>query len=194
MKKLTDTLNEKEKKNLNLTECEENRILFRENTLCTSVGIVLKGEAVIVSYTSRGNEILYKNLKEGDLFGNHLLFSSSPVYQGNILTKTRCTFALLSKEAFLGLLERNPAFLRAYLESTADQTKQLNEQIKLLSIADAEERFLYYLQIHRNQAEYASLSDLAERLSLRRETLSRVIARLSEKGEIERKKRLIVKR
>ena len=59
MKKLTDTLNEKEKKNLNLTECEENRILFRENTLCTSVGIVLKGEAVIVSYTSRGNEILY---------------------------------------------------------------------------------------------------------------------------------------
>lgn len=194
MKKLLDTLSDKEKQMLAFTECEENEILFRENSICTSLGIVVKGEAAIVSYTYRGNEILYKDLKEGSLFGNNLLFSSSPVYQGNVLAKSKCVFASIRKEILLNLMKRNEQFLETYLEIISAHAKEMNEKIKMLSLSDAEERFLYYLQLKHNHLEYDSISDLAQKLSLRRETLSRVLSRLENNREIERKKRLIVKR
>lgn len=184
---LLDTLNEKEKKAIRFVSLEKGAILFRENEVCQHIGIVLQGELAIISYSYQGKEILFNQLKKHMVFGNHLLFSSEPLYKGNVLARTKSQVALLSKQSLILLLQTNQAFLYEFLQLQCDFSKELNRTIKLLSFHQAEERFLYYLYIHHNKITFSSITSLASSLFLTREATSRVISRLIEKKEIIKK-------
>lgn len=184
---LLDYLNEKEKKALHFVSLEKGAILFRENEVCQHVGIVLQGELAIISYSYQGKEIVFNQLKKHSVFGNHLLFSSEPLYKGNVLAKTKSQVVLFSKEDLITILQTNQAFLLEFLQLQCDFSKGLNRTIKMLSFDQAEERFLYYMYMHHNKITFASITSLAAVLFLTRETTSRVISRLIEKKKIIKK-------
>ena len=71
-----------------------------------------------------------------------------------------------------------------YMKILSDQGKQLNTRIRLLSMSSAEERFFYYMHEHKRRITVSSISDLARDLFLTRETLSRLLSRLSEQKRI----------
>ena len=146
-KNLLNILNEREKSNITYKRISKNEILFNENEKCKYVGIVIQGELIISSYSYNGNEIIYNILEDNDIFGNNLLFSTSPFYKGNIIAKKDTLIALLDEENLLNILSSNKVFLKEYLKIQSDNAKQLNQTIKLLSFINAEERFLYYLTI-----------------------------------------------
>lgn len=181
---LLDTLNEKEKKAIRFVSLEKGAILFRENEVCQHIGIVLQGELAIISYSYQGKEILFNQLKKHMVFGNHLLFSSEPLYKGNVLARTKSQVALLSKQSLILLLQTNQAFLYEFLQLQCDFSKELNCTIKLLSFHQAEERFLYYMYINHDKITFSSITSLAASLFLTREATSRVISRLIEKKKI----------
>ena len=137
-----------------------------------------------VSYLPDGNEIIYNSLKEGEIFGNNLVFSSEPYYKGNITAIEDALIGLLQKEDLLSILETNKDFLLEYLRIQSNFSKELNNRIRLLSLESAEERFLYYMHIHRNTITFRSISDLAKQLYLKRETLSRLISRFQKEKRI----------
>lgn len=184
---LLDHLNEKEKKAIRFISLEKGAILFYENEVCQHVGIVLQGELAIISYSYQGKEIVFNQLKKHSAFGNHLLFSSEPLYKGNVLAKAKSQVALLSKQDLIMILQTNRAFLFEFLQLQCDFSKELNRTIKMLSFDQAEERFLYYMYIHHNQISFSSVTSLAASLFLTRETTSRVISRLVEKKKILKK-------
>ena len=76
-----DCLTNKERKSLKQVTLKKDEILFHEEERCEKVGIVIKGLLNIVSYSLNGTEIVYNVLKEGQMFGNNLLFSSHPFYK-----------------------------------------------------------------------------------------------------------------
>ena len=78
----------------------------------------------------------------------------------------------------IGFLEENTDFLLAYLQIQADSGKRLHSRIRLLSIDSAQERFITYLRENGNKITYSSVSDLADDLFIRRETLSRLLSKL----------------
>lgn len=80
---IIDLLNEQEKKLVKLSTYKEGEILFYENDVCHTLGIVKSGEITISSITFTGNEIIYNRLTKGQMFGNNLLFSSDNKYRGN---------------------------------------------------------------------------------------------------------------
>ena len=124
------------------------------------------------------------------MFGNNLLFSSNPHYKGNVIAATDTRLVLIKKEALLDIFKTNQKFLIQYLQITADFSKYLNRQIKILSFDNAEDRLLYCLQENR-RIKFDSVSDLARMLFLSREALSRLITRLQKERKIIRRGNII---
>lgn len=181
--KLLDCLSEKEKKLGLLKKYSKGTIVFPEDEECKYVVIVIRGTVQIVSYSLSGQEIVYNEIKENGLFGNNLLFSEKPYYKGNVIAKTDCEILLYNKVNLLNILQNNECFLSNYLSIQADFAKKLNGTIKLLSIASAEERFLYYLK-ENSPLKYVSVTSLSTSLFLTRETTSRLISKLEKEGII----------
>jgi CRP-like cAMP-binding protein len=171
-------LNEKEKERLIYKELRKGETLFYENDCCGEIGIVKYGKLLITSYPENGNPIIYNRLKEDDMFGNNLLFSSQPFYKGDVIAESDSSIILIKKDVLIGFLEENTDFLLAYLQIQADSGKRLHSRIRLLSIDSAQERFITYLRENGNKITYSSVSDLADDLFIRRETLSRLLSKL----------------
>ena len=183
--KLFELLNENEKKLGRLLKFKKEQILFNEDEECSYVGIVIKGEVKIASFTLSGQEVIYNIIKENQMFGNNLLFTKNPYYKGHVLANTDGELILFSKDNLLKILQSNPLFLENYLSYQAEFSKNLNATIKLLSLSSAEERLLYYLK-RNNPLKIKSISSLAASLYLSREATSRLVSKMVKQGKINR--------
>lgn len=189
--KILDTLKPTQQKLLNMRSLKKGTVLFHENDKCESIGIVINGQISIVSYLIDGKEIVYNQITNNGIFGNNLLFSSEPYYKGNIIVDIDSEIAFINKKDLVKLLSDNDLFLTEYLKIQSDFGKTLNNKIKLLSIDSAEERFYFYMHEHSNAIKYSSISDLAKKLYLKRETLSRLISKLVKQKKIKKDKESI---
>ena len=189
--KILDTLKPAQQKLLNMRSLKKGTVLFHESDKCESIGIVINGQISIVSYLIDGKEIVYNQITNNGIFGNNLLFSSEPYYKGNIIIDVDSEIAFINKKDLVKLLSDNDLFLTEYLKIQSDFGKTLNNKIKLLSIDSAEERFYFYMHEHSNAIKYSSISDLAKKLYLKRETLSRLISKLLKQKKIKKDKEYI---
>ena len=165
--------------------------LFFEGDKCEKVGIVKEGLVSIKSFFSDGKEVTYNHLEKGMMFGNNLIFSSSPFYRGDVICIEDSIIVFATKDQMLKILKENDEFLEAFLAKQADFSKQLNLQIKLLSISSAKDRVLYYLTFNKGFLRYKSITELASTLFLARETLSRTLTNLVDEGLIQIKNKII---
>ena len=190
---ILETLNKEEKKLVKIISVKKGKIIFQENDPCTSVGIILKGEVVISSFTFEGNEIIYNTLHIGNIFGNNLLFSKESSYRGNVIAKMDSQIAFIEKSNLVYILQHNEDFLLKYLETNSEFTKSLNSKIKLLSFNQAKERFLYYLFINHNEIRFKNITSLAASLFLSREATSRLISQMIKDKQRIRRGNIITK-
>ena len=184
MHDLLTILTKDELSRLETRSYKEGEVIFREEELCEKVGFVLKGNISIVSYTSFGNEVIYNDLKTGDIFGNNLIFSNDKKYRGNVVSMSDSTIGFLNKENLLKILKENQQFLIGYLEKQAEFGKSLNARIKLLSMQGADERLMFYFHINNNVIKFTTIAALASILGLQRETLSRLVNKYKKEKKI----------
>ncbi len=185
---IIDCLSSEEKKLLKKVPFKKGEILFYENDICTSIGIVIEGEIKISSITYEGNEIIYNLLKSGSLFGNNLLFSKNNKYKGDVKASKDGSLYLIDKNSLMKILKSNEEFLLEYLSIHSEFAKELNSKIKLLTFTNAKERFLYYLFINDNHIVFSNVTSLAHELYLSREATSRLISTLIKEKIISRNK------
>lgn len=158
--------------------------IFLENDTCISVGIVKSGEISIKSYFANGKEVTYNVLEEGQMFGNNLVFSSTPRYRGDVISQKHSEIWFISRENLLKLLKQDGELLVLYLTQQSDFSKNLNFKIKLLTISGAEDRLTYYLTFNKGKITYKSVTKLANELYLTRESLSRTITKMVKEKKI----------
>ena len=189
---LYDLLSEIEKSKVIIKSYKADQIIFHEQDKCEYISIVKKGHIKISSYTYNGNEIVYRDLIDNDIFGNNLIFSSYPYYRGNVISKTDSTIYFISKKELLNILKNNDEFLISFLRREADGYMELNQTIKVLSFENLEERFLYFLEVNNKKVEFSSITSLSSKLRVRRESLSRLISKLVKEGRIIKKDHLLI--
>ena len=141
-----------------------------------------------ISYAFKGKEMLLNSLKAGDIFGNNLIFSSDPVYRGDVIAKEKCVIAFINKENLVFLLQNNQDFLKLYLQAQSDFGKSLNARIQLLSFTNAEERLFYYASKNDNVIIFKNVTALAAQIGIQRETLSRLLTSLVNRHLIKKEK------
>ena len=184
-------LSSKEKEKLTIVDIKKDQLLFHENEVCVSVALVISGQIIIRSIDLNGKEIIYNIINEGGIFANNLLFSNDKRYKGDVIATQKSKVALLSEDNLIEILMNNEIFLRTYLSVQAENIKQINFMVKLLSLDSARERFIYYLEYHHRLIEIESITRLSKELSLTRETLSRLISSLIKEKIIIKEKQLI---
>lgn len=158
--------------------------VFFENDTCVSIGIVKSGEISIKSYFANGKEVTYNILEEGQMFGNNLVFSSTPRYRGDVISQRQSEIWFISKENLLKMLKQDNEFLVLYLTKQSDFSKNLNFKIKLLTISGAEDRLTYYLTFNKGKITHKSITKLANELYLTRESLSRTITKMVKENKV----------
>ena len=144
----------KHKEIIELRQFKAGETLFLENDTCQAIGVLKKGEISIKSYFSNGKEITYNTLKEGQMFGNNLIFSSNPTYRGDVIAEKDSEIYFVSKESLTEILKNDDEFLVEYLSEQSDFSKTLNFKIKLLTIQSAEDRVQYYLTFNKGLIIY----------------------------------------
>ena len=190
---ILQTLTKDEQKLLEVKSLNRGEFLFREGQLCTQVAIVVSGQVKISSMNYSGSEVIFNILESDEMFGNNLIFSDNPNYKGDVIALKDSVVVLIKKENLENLLQSNRNFLLTYLNIQSNFGKKLNSTIKMLSFASAEDRFLYYLRENNNEISYRTVTELADILHLKRETLSRILTKLEKENAIKRSHHLIFK-
>ena len=188
---ILNVLSKKEHQLIKGYQIEKNKVIHHEGDECEHIGIIVSGKVDIVSYSFKGKEMILNSLKAGDIFGNNLIFSSEPVYRGDVIAKEKCVIAFINKENLTFLLQNNKEFLEQYLQAQSDFGKSLNARIQLLSFTNAEERLFYYASKTNNVIEYKNVTQLAALIGVQRETLSRLLTSLINRHLIKKEKHKI---
>lgn len=185
---LLQVLNKKEHKLVNGYQVAKNSVIAHEGDTCESIGVIVSGKVDIVSYSFQGKELILNSLKAGEIFGNNLIFSSEPVFKGDVIAKEKCVIAFINKENLLFLLQNNKDFLELYLKAQSDFGKSLNARIQLLSFTNAEERLQYFASKNDNVIIFKNVTSLAAQIGIQRETLSRLLTSLVKRHLIKKEK------
>ena len=178
-------------KDYTIKHYSKNKTLFKEGNKCHSLGIVLNGEIKISTYSLNGKEIIYSIIKDNQMFGNNLLFSSEKLFKGDVIATKDSDIAFIEKDKLLDLLYKNKNFMLAFLEYNSNSMKELNTKIKILSLDSIYDRFMYYLHINNNQIKYSSITELSSILNVARESMSRLIHKLEKEKVISIKNNII---
>ena len=167
-------------------------ILFKEGEECAEVGFVSEGQMVISSYSYGGKEIVYSLIGPGAMFGNNLLYADDKRYKGNVVAKKKTTLYLIHKTSLMKLLAKNPRFLEFFLSTASNKVKDLNARVRLLSFQVLEERLMFLIHENKGVLPFSSITSLASELGAERETLSRLVSRLSREGTIRKEKHRLI--
>lgn len=172
-----------------IREYKSNQVVFNDGEECKYLGLVLDGLLHITTYTENEKEEIVTVLNNNDLFGQFLLFSSTPFYIGTIITKRNSKIALISKKDLLSLFSANQVFLEQYLSIICTDSFNIKLQAKLLAHQNTEDRIMFYLKTHQknNIVEIKNVTWLAGLLSLPRPSVSRSLSRLQDKKLIVKK-------
>jgi len=179
-------LTKEEQKLLEIKSADKGTYLFREGELCSKVSIVVSGGVKIVSTHYSGSEVVFNMLENGEMFGNNLIFSNNPFYKGDVVTTKDTTLVSIKRDHLEKILQSNKEFLISYLNIQSNFGKKLNSTIKMLSMSSAEDRFMFYLHENKDEFSYHTITDLADILNLKRETLSRLLTELEKENIIRR--------
>lgn len=185
---LLNVLSKEEHKLVKGYQVAKNNVIFHEGDVCETIGIIISGKVDIISYSFEGKELLISSLKVGEIFGNNLIFSSEPVYRGDVIAQEKSVIAIINKENLVYLLQNNKDFLNIYLKAQSDKAKLLTSRIQLLSLVNAEERLFYYASKNDNVIVYKNVTTLAATIGVQRETLSRLLTSLIKRHLIKKEK------
>lgn len=185
---ILNVLNKEEHKLVKGYQVAKNNVIFHEGDVCETIGIIISGKVDIISYSFEGKELLINSLKAGEIFGNNLIFSSEPVYRGDVIAQEKSVIAIINKENLVYLLQNNKDFLNLYLKAQSDKAKLLTSRIQLLSLVSAEERLFYYASKNDNVIVYKNVTTLAATIGVQRETLSRLLTSLIKRHLIKKEK------
>lgn len=176
-----------------------NAEIIRSGETSTSLYFVVDGRLKVVTYTRSGREVGLAWLGSGDWFGEMALVDEQP-RSATVVTVTESVLLALPAAAAREQLLREPAVVQLLLRNLAQMVRRDNEKRALLSTGNAFQRVCGFLlslapyadepygdKLGRWQVEPALTQEaMASMTDTTRETVSRTIRLLRERGVAER--------
>ena len=170
---------------------KDNMILIEEE-IGSTMFVILNGRVKISRISDDGREVILSILGEGDFFGEMSILDGE-TRSANVVTLEDSEILVIRREDFLQMLHDFPQIAINLLKELAHRLRKSDSQIKSLSLQNATGKVASTLlriaddsgKIHLGQVEIPKLppqQDLANMAGTSRETISRVIKSLSEKG------------
>ena len=181
---------------------KDNMVLIEEE-MGSTMFIILEGRVKISRISDEGREVILSILSEGDFFGEMSILDGQ-TRSANVVTLEDSKILVIRREDFLQMLHDYPQIAINLLKELAHRLRRSDSQIKSLSLQNATGKVASTLlriaddsgKIYKGQVEIPRLppqQDLANMAGTSRETISRVVKALTEKGYLKKEgSRLII--
>ncbi|MFQ6605794.1 MAG: Crp/Fnr family transcriptional regulator [Fidelibacterota bacterium] len=180
------------------------QMILMEESSGETFFILAKGAVKVTRMSDDGREVILAMLGEGDFFGEMSLLDGEG-RSANIVAIEDSEALTIKRSEFLSILENYPKIAIHLLEELTQRLRRSDQQIESLSLSDAEQRIS--ITLIRLAEELGTIKsgavtirnlpyqqDIANMAGTSRETVSRTLKMLTEKGYIERDgKALIIK-
>jgi len=165
--------------------------MYNRHEFCRKIGIIVHGNISLFRHTERGNEKLLTNLKQGDIFGESLMYSASECFPLNIRSNEETLIMYISEENLTKLFSHNLTFLKNFLQLLSEKIIFLTDKINIVSLDTIREKLMYYLkdvsvkQKNKRVVIDFNREQLANYLNTTRPSLSRELANMKKDGLID---------
>lgn len=136
-----------------------------------SVGIVLKGAATVSKENAAGNRVVMTLLKQGDIFGEIVAFSSQMTWPATVQAQETCEVLFLPRGKIVGECDRmcpwHRTLIQNFLRIISERAIMLNKKVEYLTIKSMRGKISTYLL-----EQYIKTGDLNITLPLNRNELS----------------------
>lgn len=171
-----------------------NTIIFSEGESAKGFYIIDSGRVKVFKLSPEGKEYVLHTFESGEMFAEAAMFSGTS-YPASAETLQNTTLIYVPKEAFLGLIRQYPELSFKMLGSLSIRLRRFAGIIEDLYLKEVSSRLAKYLLDMSIKAGSDSFkldikkTELAVRLGMARETLSRAFKKFRDKKIISLNKR-----
>lgn len=169
------------------TDLERGEHLFHEGEPGSELYIVGEGAVRLYKLSEAGQETTVQIVKPPGIFGEAVFFQEKTYPVSAVAVKYSALYAI-SRGAFRALLA-DERFRDEFITSLVVKLRYLSGRLHDLTAYDVEERFFRFVRSQCGPARRCSIDlpkkEIAAAIGATPETLSRLILRLRERGDIE---------
>lgn len=175
-----------------ITECEAGHLLFDRGQPASEFFVVIDGQINLVLYSKAGEEKIVDILGPGSSFAEAIMFMEAPGYPVSAIAAVRSTVAGFPSSEYMAILRHSPETCLRMLGHLSQRLHMHIREIEHLTLESATHRLVRLIE-SRLPADgvtpcevtlQESRQELASRLSMKPETLSRILRHLSDAGAI----------
>ncbi len=172
------------------------QMILMEESSGETFFVLARGAVKVTRMSDDGREVILAMLGEGDFFGEMSLLDGEG-RSANIVAIEDSEALTIKRSEFLSILENYPKIAIHLLEELTSRLRRSDQQIESLSLSDAEQRIS--ITLIRLAEELGTIKsgavtiknlpyqqDIANMAGTSRETVSRTLKMLAEKGYISR--------
>jgi CRP-like cAMP-binding protein len=172
--------------------CEAGQLLFDRGQPAQHFYIVLEGQVNLVLYSKAGEEKIVDILGPGNSFAEAVMFMSAPGYPVSAVAAVQSQVARFPNREYLAILRESPDTCLRMLGHLSQRLHMRIREIEYLTLESATHRLVRLIEgrlpVDAQGACEVTLQEsrqeLASRLSMKPETLSRILRHLSDAGAI----------
>lgn len=175
----------------NTKNYEHEDVIAIEGDDCQSIGIILDGNIEIHKSYSSGKVVTISHFKQGNIFGEALVFSGRHKYPATIISSNNSKIMFLNRDDIIKLMTINPQVLNNFVAVLSNRILMLNDRITNLSLDTLKKKItnILLLEYGRQKSQYITLpysrKKMAELLNTPRPSLSRELVKMKEEGLID---------
>jgi CRP-like cAMP-binding protein len=172
---------------------ESGQLLFDRGQPAKHFYVVVDGQVNLVLYSKAGEEKIVDILGPGQSFAEAVMFMAGPVYPVSAVAAGTSRIARFSSTEYISLLRESPETCLRMLGHLSQRLHMRIREIEYLTLESATHRLVRMLETRLppdGDGPHAILlqesrQEIASRLSMKPETLSRILRTLADGGLIE---------
>jgi len=174
-----------------------NSVILFEDDPGDALYVVAEGQVKVVLIGEDGREVILSVMGEGEFFGEMALVDDEP-RSAHVIAMEDSTLLVLRREDFQGILTQTPGIALALLRELSRRLRRVDEKVGSLVLLDVNGRVAQLLLDLADEAGSERITrrlthhTIAQMIGSSRETVSRTMRELVEKGYIEVSRREIV--
>lgn len=168
--------------------------IFSMNEAPDGLYVVARGRVKVCVPTAAGKELILATLGPGEVFGEMALLDDAP-RSASVVAQLPTTAYRLRRNDFSRLLEEHPSIARKLLLEMTHRLRRANAQVESLVSLDVVGRLArYFIDLTRHHGQMLgngwvavrrpTHQDIAASIGATRETVTRLIAELEQRGLI----------